>query len=298
MHDSRDGCVGFVYSPNGHLGPSRAAVAERTGGSSLHPFASLNVGRSTDDDPEAVRANEQIILRSLGLADRVARLRLEHGARVVRPDGPGMYGPADALLTDDPALVLWFTVADCVPVTITAGLWRAHGHCGWRGVAAGLVEAMVAAVTDAAGVSPAGLRAWAGPGIGVCCFEVGADVAARFHPAVLRVASSTSGERPGDGASPPGIASYGSGVPEREALLSLEDVAPREATAPSPGAPPRGRVSLDLRAEIALRLAKLGLPSDAVAVDGSCTACGQERFFSHRRDGVPTGRMAAISYTC
>jgi copper oxidase (laccase) domain-containing protein len=56
-------------------------------------------------------------------------------------------------------------------------------------------------------------------------------------------------------------------------------------------------VFLDLRAEIGLRLARLGLPPDAVAVDASCTACESARFFSHRRDGVPTGRLAALSFT-
>jgi YfiH family protein len=240
---------------------SRAVVSERTGGISAPPFATLNVGRSTDDDPGVVRENERIILRSLGLADRVARLRLEHGARVLRPGGPGMYGPADALLTDDPRLVLWFTVADCVPVTITAGSWRAHGHCGWRGVAAGLIEAMVAALTNSARVSPSGLRAWAGPGIGPCCFEVGPEVADRFDRAVIRTAFPAHG------------------VP------------------PSAGGPPRTRTFLDLHAEIALRLARLGLPSEAVRVEDSCTACESARFFSHRRDGIPTGRLAAFSFT-
>jgi hypothetical protein len=211
------------------------------------------VGRSTDDDPRGVRANERIILRSLGLADRVARLRLEHGARVLHPDGPGQHGPADALITDDPELVLWFTVADCVAVTITAGPWRAHGHCGWRGIVAGLLEAMVATLTRSAGVPPSGFRAWAGPGIGPCCFEVGPEVAGRFDRSAVRVA------------------------------------------VPGPGYPP-ARTFLDLRTEIALRLAELGLPGDAVAIDSTCTSCENTRFFSHRRDGIPTGRLAALSF--
>ena len=241
----------------------RAVVSERTGGISTPPFATLNVGRSTDDDPGAVRENERIILRSLGLADRVARLRLEHGARVLRPDGPGMYGPADALLTDDPELVLWFTVADCVPVTITAGSWRAHGHCGWRGVVAGLLEAMVTALTRSVGVASSGLRAWAGPGIGPCCFEVGPEVAEGFA----------------------------------RAAIHPRGVLPEGTRPPSAGGYPPTRSFLDLHAEIALRLARLGLPPEAFSVDDSCTACESSRFFSHRRDGTPTGRLAALSFT-
>jgi polyphenol oxidase len=275
-----DGSVRFVGSPSGHLGMSRAVVSERTGGISTPPFATLNAGRSTDDDPGAVRENERIILRSLGLADRVARLRLEHGARVLRPSGPGMYGPADALLTDDPQLVLWFTVADCVPVTITAGSWRAHGHCGWRGIVAGLLEAMVAALATSVGVSPSSLRAWAGPGIGPCCFEIGPEVADRFARAAIRTAPPAPSVPPPMGAVPPG-----------------EGVPPPTGAVPPERAHPRTRTFLDLRAEISLRLARLGLPPEALSVDDSCTACDSARFFSHRRDGIPTGRLAALSFT-
>lgn len=253
METAGDGAVRFVASPAGHLGPFRSAVSERTGGVSRHPYRSLNTGRSTDDDPERVRENEQIVLRSLGLADRVARLRLEHGARVLQPQGPGMHGPADALLSDDPGLALWFTVADCVPVTLTAGAWRAHGHCGWRGTAAGLIEAMTAALAKSAGAAPRDLCAWIGPGVGPCCYEVGPGVAERFDPAAFRTA-------------PP---------------------APGYATA---------RSFLDLRAEITLRLDRLGLPSGAIATDTACTSCTPGRFFSHRRDGIPTGRLAAICF--
>jgi hypothetical protein len=186
-----------------------------------------------------------------------------------------MYGPADALLTDDPELVLWFTVADCVPVTITSGSWRVHGHCGWRGVVAGLLEAMVAAIANAARVSPSGLCAWAGPGIGPCCFEVGPEVADGFDRAAIRTVAPSPA---------PAVPSKG-GLPPRGAV-------PRLA-----GGHPHARIFLDLHAEIALRLARLGLPPDAFAGDASCTACESARFFSHRRDGIPAGRMAAVSFT-
>ncbi len=263
MNADADGPVRFARSPAGHLGASRAVVSERTGGVSAGPFSTLNVGRATADASADVRENERIILRSLGLADRVARLRLEHGCRVVRPDGPGSYGPADALLTRDPTLVLWFTVADCVPVTLIAGPWRAHGHCGWRGVAAGILEAMVGELADAAGLAPAHIRAWEWPGIGPCFFEVGPEVAARFSPRALR---------------------------------SLGAASPAPASPSPTSAQTEARAFLDLRAEITLRLTRLGLPNEDIAVDRACTACERARFFSHRRDGVPTGRAAAISY--
>ncbi len=240
-----DGSIRFEFSPPGHLGPFRAAVSERGGGVSDGPYRSLNVGRTLPDEPARVRENEQRILAALRLPDAVARVRLEHGARILTVGEPGFYGPADALLSDRADLVLWFTVADCFPVTIAAGRWRGHGHCGWRSTAAGLPERLVAALAAASEVPAKGQRAWIGPGIGPCCYPVGEDVAARFPAAMAR----QDGER-----------------------------------------------RLDLGAEIARRLRAAGLPAAGIAASGRCTSCHPDRFFSHRRDGSPSGRMAALSW--
>lgn len=94
----------------------------------------------------------------------------------------GLYGPADAILTANPDLVLWLTVADCYPLVLTAGGVRILGHCGWRGIAAGIVEAMVAAAAGPGCVHPSRFRAWIGPGIGPCCYPVSSDVADLFRP--------------------------------------------------------------------------------------------------------------------
>ena len=234
----------FEFGPEGHLGLARAAVTERDGGVSRGPFRSLNLGRSTTDSIEAVHRNERTVLTALGLDRPVARLLLEHGARVLAVDGPGMHGPADALFTAREDLVLWITVADCFPLFVTAGRTRALGHCGWRGVAAGLVEAVIAESARSSGLATASLRAWVGPGIGPCCFEVGPEVAQRFPESSIR--------RDGQ------------------------------------------RLRLDLKGEILRRVQSAGLPSHAVLLSSSCTCCDSERFFSHRRDRVPSGRMAAL----
>ncbi len=239
--------VGFELAPPGLLGPGRAAVSERSGGVSSGPFRSLNLGRSTADDPGNVRRNEGRVLAALGLADRVARLRLEHGARVLTVDAPGLHGPADALRTGDPRLVLWITVADCFPLALAAGSVRMLGHCGWRGVAAGLVEAMIASLREASRSPLSEIRAWVGPGIQACCYQFGRETASRFSPRALR--------------------------------------------------PLGDDWSLDLRGEILARLAGAGVAADRTAASESCTCCLQDRFFSHRRDGVPAGRMAALCWT-
>lgn len=233
-------------SPPGHFARSGAAVTERRGGASLAPYESLNLGRSVSDDPERVTENERRALASLRLEDRVARLRLEHGAQILVVREPGLHGPADALMTSDSSLVLWLTVADCYPVALEAGEWRALAHCGWRGAAAGLAEATVAALSRASELPPTEIRAWIGPGIGACCYEVGPEVTAEFSA---------------------------------------------RAFAADPAS---GRARLDLRSDLRSRLRESGLPDAAIVASSACTSCERERFFSHRRDGFPCGRMAAI----
>ncbi len=224
------------------IGRVRAALTERSGGVSVGPFQSLNLGRSTADTQENVRVNESRALASQGLPDHVARLRLEHGARILTLREPGLHGPADAIVSDRHDLVLWLTVADCYPVAMAAGEWRGLGHCGWRGVAEGLPSKLA---RELARVVGAPVRAWIGPGIGACCYEVGPEVARAFPASALQ-----------------------------------------------PSAADRSR--LDLRAEIGRQLLEAGLGQDDIAHSAACTACSPERFFSHRRDGVPSGRMAAL----
>lgn len=270
--DALDGSIGFELSPGGFLAPFRAAVSRRTGGTSAPPYHTLNVGRTLPDDGARVHANEQRILGSLGLPDRVARVRLEHGARILRVSGPGLHGPADGLLTDRDDLVLWFTVADCVPVTVVAGPWRAHGHCGWRGTAAGLPARLVEAVCAASQAPPAQVRTWVGPGVGPCCYPVGPETAACFPPSSLR---------------------FGIGAGPSAAAMSGEGDGPSAVSASGEGA---GVPRLDLHADILRQLSAAGVPEENVARSPLCTSCHPELFFSHRRDGSPSGRMAALCW--
>ncbi len=180
-----------VGSPAGALGDVRAWVTERHGGVSPAPYDSLNVGTHTDDDVANVEENERRVRTSLGLG-RLAKVRLVHGARAVTTREEGHHGEADALLTDDSSLALGITVADCYPVAFAAPGWKGLAHCGWRSVAAGLVEVMVKSLANS-GVPAPEVSAWIGPGIGPCCFEVGEEVAQQFAPQHIR---TTDGPRP------------------------------------------------------------------------------------------------------
>jgi YfiH family protein len=168
------------------LGPAyRVAFSTRAGGVSEGPYASLNLGTLTDDDPENVVENRGRLCAAVGADPGSATMAWQvHGARVVRADGRGVARPGtplercDGLWTDEPGRALMLLTADCLPVALA----RANGtprlaalHVGWRGLLAGIVEAGV----EALGEGP--LRAALGPAIGPCCYEVGDEVAAPFR---------------------------------------------------------------------------------------------------------------------
>ena len=113
-----------------------------------------------------------------------AMLRQVHSRDYVRADRP--WGPdrpaADAVLTDRPGVLVGVRTADCLPVLLADPRTRsvAAVHAGWRGAAAGVLPTAVNALAVEYGARPAEIEAAIGPGIGVCCFEVGEEVAGRF----------------------------------------------------------------------------------------------------------------------
>jgi len=161
------------------------AFTTRLGGVSEGPYASLNLGLSTADDPGRVAVNRARLAGHLGL-DEIATVRQVHGAglHVVRAGGPA--GAGDVLATTRPDLALAVATADCLGVAV----WDAErtalavAHAGWRGVLAGALEAALGWLARERPGRP--LRAAIGPALRVCCFEVGPEVAERFPPLYLR----------------------------------------------------------------------------------------------------------------
>jgi YfiH family protein len=156
-----------------------AAFSTRIGGVSEPPFDGLNLGVFTDDEHDAVVENRRRLATALGFPpDRVAIGRQVHGAEIATHTGLQVPSPfaepgspiaeADGHTGAEPDLALLVFVADCVPVALCGPGGVAMLHCGWRGLAAGIIERGAAAVgaTDAA----------IGPSIGPCCYEVGEDV--------------------------------------------------------------------------------------------------------------------------
>ncbi len=111
---------------------------------------------------------------------RVSWLRQVHSDQcvVVNGDG-GCAGEGDALITARPGVLLSVRTADCLPILIADPKRRlvAAIHAGWRGSAVNLSGKVVGRLRTGFGADPADLLVAVGPGIGVCCYTVGAEVA-------------------------------------------------------------------------------------------------------------------------
>lgn len=158
----------------------RAFCSEREGGVSLAPYDTLNLGDHVGDDPIAVAENRRRL--ASGLRAKPVFLKQVHGVGVVQlaadtPDGT----EADACWTRERGLVCTMMVADCLPVLLAdrAGTVVGAAHCGWRGLAGGVLEALWQGMAPAAG-APGDVIAWLGPCIGPEAFEVGPEVRAAF----------------------------------------------------------------------------------------------------------------------
>ncbi len=161
----------------------KAFFTTRAGGVStntdLADFATLNLGRSTGDVPEAIDENRR---RVAALLPRALKwLSQVHGNRVVIADEVINLiddVKADAIATSMPNIPCAVMVADCLPVLFCEDTGRhvAAAHAGWRGLASGVLENTVAAMQ----VPAASIMAWLGPAIGPSAFEVGNDVREAF----------------------------------------------------------------------------------------------------------------------
>ena len=150
----------------------RALITTRSGGVSVGPYASFNVGELTDDAKSAVSENKHRLDALLPATPRW--LRQVHGNRVVDADAVSETIEADASYTRKADTVCAVKIADCMPVLICDRKGQAVGiaHAGWRGLSQGVVENTVRALAS----DPAHLLAYLGPAIGPDAFEVGDDV--------------------------------------------------------------------------------------------------------------------------
>jgi polyphenol oxidase len=172
----------------------RAAFTLRGGGVSGGPYASLNLGAHVGDDAAAVAENRRRLSERLKLPGEPEWVEQVHGIGILDLDAPGRVRVADAVIARRGGQVCVVQVADCLPILFTSlgGEAVAVAHAGWRGLAAGVVEATVARL----GIAPRELLAWLGPAIGPHHFEVGGEVRAAFIAHDAAAASAfTANER-------------------------------------------------------------------------------------------------------
>ena len=155
----------------------RAVVSTRQGGVSQGPYASLNLGTHVGDDAVAVAENRRLFSDAAGLATAPGWLNQVHGCDVVAASAQSG-ASADACWTTQPGMPCAVLTADCLPVLFADrdGSCVAAAHAGWRGLAAGVLEATIASLP----VPPQRLLAWLGPAIGPDAFQVGDEVRATF----------------------------------------------------------------------------------------------------------------------
>lgn len=235
-----------------------AWMSTRTGGQSLAPWDSLNLGDHVRDAPVPVQANRDLLSRALGA--RPVFLQQVHGTVVVELGSDTPNGSqADACFSFVPGVACTIMVADCLPVLMwdAQGQWVAAAHAGWRGLAGddgqGVLETLWGALA-ARGARPGQARVWLGPCIGPQSFEVGPEVKAALGTTPQACAAFQPGQGDRWLADLPALAR------QRLQALGLSQVKGNDGSLPW------------------------------------CTVSNPGLFFSHRRDALrlgSTGRMAA-----
>lgn len=164
-------------------GAGRVGFGSRVGGVSEAPYETLNIGVLTDDAGAAVVENRRRLAAAVGVEPRDVPIGLQvHKTDIAvheRPQRPSPYAEPGAALEEvdghvvrGPGLAPLVLTADCLPVALAGPSGAAMLHCGWRGLAAGIV-ARGAALIEATSAA-------IGPGIGPCCYEVGPEVLDAF----------------------------------------------------------------------------------------------------------------------
>ncbi|MEO8401268.1 MAG: peptidoglycan editing factor PgeF [Gammaproteobacteria bacterium] len=225
----------------------KAFTTLRTGGVSLAPYDSFNLGEHVGDETQHVKTNRENLKTQLNLQNQPVWLNQTHSTRVIPATTENTGKEADAAFTDQPGNVCAVLTADCLPLLVCQreGTHVAAIHAGWRGLANGVIENTLTAM----GIPADDTLVWLGPAIGPKVFEVGDEVREIF------------------------LKSH----PEAEQMFL-----------PSPN----GRWLGNLYALARLRLNSQGITH--IYGGDYCTYSDSELFFSYRRDGNKTGRMASL----
>lgn len=156
----------------------RAVATTRAGGVSVGAYASLNLGAHVGDDALAVSENRRRLRVGLGLPHEPLWLNQVHGTAVAEATAHAAPPTADASFARSPGQACAVLTADCLPVLFCDrdGNRVAAAHAGWRGLAGGVLESALRAMS----VAPDRVLVWLGPAIEQDMFEVGSEVREQF----------------------------------------------------------------------------------------------------------------------
>ena len=156
----------------------KALTTVRSGGVSLPPFDSFNLGDHVCDDPKAVQQNRSLLVDKFDLPHQPLFLTQTHSTKAIELPFTGSNVEADAVYTQQANQVCLVMTADCLPVLFfnKEGTEVAAAHAGWRGLCDGILEETVAKFK----CPTSDIIAWLGPAIGPTAFQVGEEIIEQF----------------------------------------------------------------------------------------------------------------------
>lgn len=248
-----------------------AGFSTRWGGASEGDYSSLNCGLHVKDDPRRVIENrgrlalalnvpfeawtcgEQVHGRNVAVVTRVKRGKGRLANEDAIPD-------TDALITNEPDVLLISYYADCVPLYFYDPVRRVVGlaHAGWKGTVQQIARHTVEAMSETYGTDAADVLAATGPSIGSCCYEVDRNVIERIDECLTELNSDDNERRN----------IYKQGQKEGKFMLNLQQ----------------------LNRQIMI---KAGILPSHIEICEICTGCRTDLFFSYRKENGSTGRMVS-----
>jgi len=189
MHLTRQAKIGYLKPAWADQSLLCAGFSTRNGGVSRPPYNSLNLGFNTDDAAYNVEGNRSTFCRAFNITPQnLLTVRQNHGTDVLIINEPNddlshfLSLECDAIITNQPRIMLGILVADCYPVLF----WHpgenviAAAHVGWRGAAGGIIPKVINALADCFGTLPQDLHCAVGPGISASHYEVDRAVRETF----------------------------------------------------------------------------------------------------------------------
>ncbi len=260
----------FMLEPWHSFDKITVGFTGRDGGTSQFPYESLNCAFHVDDDPGDVIINRHRIVETLGFpyhawtcgeqvhSNHVEIVHLEDKGRG-NIDRSSAFQNTDGLLTNVPGILLTSFYADCVPLYFYDPIKQVVGlaHAGWKGTVSKIASTMVDKMAQEYGSHAHDIRAAIGPSIGSCCYEVDDKVMLSVYDLEKDVMGNNKYS-----------ASWYINKNNGKSMLNLKE----------------------MNRQIMM---KAGIMPTHIECTSYCTSCRNDLFFSYRKDGGTTGRMAS-----